>query len=109
MLNMRIYMLHVHVCPNLMNMFKVLVCTYMTKHPNLIHMLPVYWYMLHVNVCPNLMYMFQVRVCTNMTNHPSLLTDRELDDVTAVFRSFETGLREATIDPKVSPGYSILG
>ena len=80
----------------------------------------------------------QVRVCTNMTNNPNLLTDRELEDVTAVFRfpsfflqhspflwfrnfwftllyvpilfnlawnflcrSFETGLREATIHPKV--------
>jgi len=41
-----------------------------------------------------------VRVCTNMTNNPNLLTDRELEDVTAVFRSFETGLREATIHPK---------
>ena len=29
----------------------------------------------------------QVRVCTNMTNNPNLLTDRELEDVTAVFRS----------------------
>ena len=28
----------------------------------------------------------QVRVCTNMTNNPNLLTDRELEDVTAVFR-----------------------
>ena len=43
----------------------------------------------------------QVRVCTNMTNNPDMLTDRELEEVTAVFKSFETGLREATIHPKV--------
>ena len=30
-----------------------------------------------------------------------MLTERELEEVTAVFKSFETGLREATIDPKV--------
>ena len=45
--------------------------------------------------------MAQVRVCTNMTNNPDMLTDRELEEVTAVFKSFETGLREATIHPKV--------
>ena len=43
----------------------------------------------------------KVRVCTNMTNNPNLLTDKELEDITTVFRSFETGLREATIHPKV--------
>merc|ERR1719264_1176764 len=32
-----------------------------------------------------------------MTSHPEALTDRELENVTAVFRSFESGLREATI------------
>ena len=32
---------------------------------------------------------------------PENLTDQELEEVTAVFRSFETGLREATIYPKV--------
>jgi hypothetical protein len=37
-----------------------------------------------------------------MTNNPDLLTDRELEEVTAVFKSFETGLREATIHPKVT-------
>jgi len=42
----------------------------------------------------------EVRVCTNMTNNPDMLTDRELEEVTAVFKSFETGLREATIHPK---------
>ena len=36
-----------------------------------------------------------------MTNNPDMLTDRELEEVTAVFKSFETGLREATIHPKV--------
>jgi hypothetical protein len=29
------------------------------------------------------------------------MTEKELDEVTTVFRSFETGLREATILPKV--------
>jgi len=42
----------------------------------------------------------EVRVCNNMTNNPDMLTDRELEEVTAVFKSFETGLREATIHPK---------
>ena len=50
--------------------------------------------------------MAQVRVCTNMTNNPDMLTDRELEEVTAVFKSFETGLREATIHPKVYVGVS---
>ena len=34
-----------------------------------------------------------------MTNNPDMLTDRELEEVTCVFKSFETGLREATIHP----------
>ena len=46
--------------------------------------------------------LIKVRVCTNMTNNPDMLTDRELEEVTAVFKSFETGLREATIHPKVT-------
>ena len=29
------------------------------------------------------------------------ITEKELEEVTRVFRSFETGLREATILPKV--------
>ena len=29
------------------------------------------------------------------------MTEKEMDEVTTVFRSFETGLREATIEPKV--------
>ena len=36
-----------------------------------------------------------------MVSNPEMLTERELEEVTAVFKSFETGLREATIDPKV--------
>ena len=42
----------------------------------------------------------EVRVTNNITNHPDMLTDKELEDVTAVFRSLETGLRGATIDPQ---------
>ena len=38
-----------------------------------------------------------------MANNPEMLTERELEEVTAVFKSFETGLREATIHPKVYP------
>jgi hypothetical protein len=36
-----------------------------------------------------------------------MLTDRELEEITAVFRSFETGLREATIYPKVNSTYCL--
>ena len=50
----------------------------------------------------------QVQVCNTATNHPTMLTEKELDDVTAVFRSFETGLREATIHPKVEELYKII-
>ena len=32
-----------------------------------------------------------------------MLTERELEEVTVVFKSFETGMREATIHPKVYP------
>ena len=46
-----------------------------------------------------------MRVCNNMTNNPDMLTDRELEEVTAVFKSFETGLREATIHPKVTQSH----
>ena len=38
-----------------------------------------------------------------MANNPEMLTERELEEVTAVFKSFETGMREATIHPKVYP------
>ena len=36
----------------------------------------------------------KVRVTATRTNDPEKLTERELVDVTAVFRSLETGLRE---------------
>ena len=42
-----------------------------------------------------------VKVNSTITNHPDMLTDKELENVTAVFRSLETGLREATIYPRV--------
>ena len=38
-----------------------------------------------------------------MANNPAMLTERELEEVTVVFKSFETGMREATIHPKVYP------
>jgi len=41
-----------------------------------------------------------VNVCYNVTSHPDMFTDKELTAVTAAFRSFESGLREATIYPK---------
>ena len=47
-----------------------------------------------------------VRVCYNKTSHPDMLTEKELESVTTVFRSFESGLREATIYPSVSRIYS---
>jgi len=40
-----------------------------------------------------------VKVCYNKTSHPDMLTEKELESVTTVFRSFESGLREATIYP----------
>ena len=43
-----------------------------------------------------------LKVSKTMANHPDMLTDKEMDCVTTVFRSFETGLRGATIDPSVS-------
>ena len=43
-----------------------------------------------------------VRVCYDMTSHPDMLTENELESVTTVFRSFESGLRGATIHPSVS-------
>ena len=45
-----------------------------------------------------------VKVCYNKTSHPDMLTEKELESVTTVFRSFESGLREATIYPSVSNG-----
>ena len=35
-----------------------------------------------------------------MFDCPEDLTEKELDVITTVFRSYETGLREATINPK---------
>ena len=43
-----------------------------------------------------------VNVCYNMNSHPDMLTEKEMKAVTTVFRSFESGLREATIKPIVS-------
>ena len=43
-----------------------------------------------------------VRVCYDMTSHPDMLTENELESVTTVFRSFESGLRGATMHPSVS-------
>merc|ERR1711936_1205103 len=40
-----------------------------------------------------------VRVCYDRTSHPEMLTEKEMESVTTVFRSFESGLREATIYP----------
>ena len=42
-----------------------------------------------------------VKVNNSITNHPEMLTHNELEMVTAVFRSLETGLREASIYPRV--------
>ena len=42
-----------------------------------------------------------VKVNTSITNHPDELTDKEVEKVTSVFRSLETGLREATMYPRV--------
>ena len=42
-----------------------------------------------------------IKVNRYITNHIDQLTKKELDDITTVFRSMETGLREATIYPKV--------
>ena len=36
------------------------------------------------------------------TSHPEMLTGKEMESVTTVFRSFESGLRGATISPSVS-------
>ena len=49
-----------------------------------------------------------VNVCYNKTSHPDMLTEKELESVTTVFRSFESGLREATIYPSVSLYENVL-
>ena len=43
----------------------------------------------------------EVKVNSSITNHPDMLTHNELEKVTSVFRSLETGLREASIYPRV--------
>ena len=42
-----------------------------------------------------------IKVNKYITNHVDQLTEKEMEDVTTVFCSMETGLREATIYPKV--------
>ena len=54
---------------------------------------------LHPQDHPSLLHTFLTSL---LPSHPSLLTERELEEVTAVFRSLESGLREATILPKVT-------
>ena len=50
-----------------------------------------------------------LKTSKTMASPKDMLTDKELDCVTSVFRSFETGLRGATIDPSVSlHGYYTL-
>ena len=44
---------------------------------------------------------YLVRVCYDRTSHPEMLTEKEIESVTTVFRSFESGLRGATINPSV--------
>lgn len=41
-----------------------------------------------------------VKVTTETLNHPDMMTPKELENATAVFRSLETGLRGGTIDPE---------
>ena len=42
-----------------------------------------------------------VQVNNSIINHPEEFTSKELEDVTTVFKSLETGLRQGTIFPKV--------
>ena len=50
-----------------------------------------------------------VRVCYDRSSHAEMLTQTELQAVTTVFRNFETGLREASIDTKVTAYIDKLG
>ena len=51
-----------------------------------------------------------LRICTNMAYPNTMLTDREMECITTVFRSFETGLRGATIYPSdLHPAMKMLG
>ena len=45
--------------------------------------------------------MIQVKTSSTKANPSDMLTVREMECVTAVFRSFETGVRSATIYPRV--------
>ena len=45
-------------------------------------------------------------VCHDMTSHPDMLTNKELDSVTAAFKSLESGLRGATIKQEVDKIFS---
>ena len=44
----------------------------------------------------------ELKVSKTMASPKDMLTDKEMECVTTVFRSFETGLRGATISPNVS-------
>ena len=41
-----------------------------------------------------------LKVTQETVNHPKMMTDKEMEDATAVFRSLETGLRGGTIYPE---------
>ena len=49
-----------------------------------------------------------VKVSKTMTNPRNRLTEKEMESVTSVFKSFETGLRGATISSRVPPAYSFF-
>ena len=49
-----------------------------------------------------------IKVNKYITNHIDQLTKKELDDITSVFRSMETGLRVATIYPKVKDHIEVI-
>ena len=49
-----------------------------------------------------------IKVNKYITNHIDQLTKKEMDDITSVFRSMETGLREATIYPKVKDHIEVI-
>ena len=50
-----------------------------------------------------------VSVCHDMTSHPTKLTAKEMDSVTAAFKSCESGLRGAAIKEEVhSIGYYVV-
>ena len=44
----------------------------------------------------------ELKISKTMASPRNMLTEKELECVTTVFRSFETGLRGATIHPSVS-------